>query len=37
MKKIIMSIIVAGSFLMAGSFAELGLGYSKGDNSNLVR
>ena len=31
MKKIIISLILAASLAMAGSFAQLGLGYSQGD------
>ena len=34
MKKIILSFIAAGSLVLAGSFAQLGLGLSKGDNSD---
>jgi len=34
MKKILLSFILAGSLAMAGSFGQLGLGYSKGDNSD---
>ena len=33
MKKIILTILCAGSMLMADSFAELGLGYAKGTSS----
>jgi len=32
MKKIIVSLMVVGSLAMAGSFAQLGLGYSQGDD-----
>lgn len=32
MKKIIVSLIVAGSLAMAGSFAQVGLGYSQGED-----
>ncbi|MBU1669007.1 porin family protein [bacterium] len=31
MKKIIMSLVLAGGLAMAGSFAQVGLGYSQGD------
>jgi len=34
MKKIILSLIIVSSLVTAGSFAQLGLGYSKGDNSD---
>ena len=32
MKKIITSLLLAGSLAMAGGFAQVGAGYSKGDN-----
>jgi len=32
MKKIVTSLILVGSLAMAGSFAQVGAGYSKGDN-----
>jgi len=32
MKKIVTSLILIGSLAMAGSFAQVGAGYSKGDN-----
>jgi len=32
MKKIIVNLILAGSLAMAGSFAQVGAGYSRGDN-----
>ncbi|CAA6803348.1 MAG: Unknown protein [uncultured Sulfurovum sp.] len=32
MKKIILSLIAVGSLAMAGSFAQVGLGYSQGDD-----
>ena len=32
MKKVIINLILAGSLAMAGSFAQIGAGYSKGDN-----
>lgn len=34
MKKIVISAFLAGSLLTAGSFGQLGAGYSKGDNSD---
>jgi len=34
MKKILLSLITAGSLLSAGSFGQLGLGYSKGNNAD---
>ena len=34
MKKIILSFIIMGSLSMADSFGQIGLGYSKGDNSD---
>ena len=34
MKKVVLSFIVACSLASAGSFAQLGLGYSKGNNSD---
>jgi len=34
MKKILLSLLVTGSLLTANSFGELGVGYSKGDNSD---
>jgi len=34
MKKILLSLITAGSLLTAGSFGQLGLGYSKGNNAD---
>jgi len=33
MKKLVLAWLAAGSLLMADSFAEVGLGYSKGNNS----
>jgi len=32
MKKIVTSLLLTGSLAMAGSFAQVGLGYSQGDN-----
>jgi len=32
MKKIVMGLMLAGSLAIAGSFAQIGAGYSKGDN-----
>jgi opacity protein-like surface antigen len=34
MKKILLSLITTGSLLTAGSFGQLGLGYSKGNNAD---
>jgi hypothetical protein len=34
MKKIVTSLILVGSLAMAGSFAQVGAGYSKGDSDN---
>jgi len=34
MKKIVTSLILVGSLAMAGSFAQVGAGYSKGDNDS---
>lgn len=34
MKKILLSLLVSGTMVSAGSFGQLGLGYSKGDNSD---
>ena len=34
MKKIVTSLILIGSLAMAGSFAQVGAGYSKGDNDS---
>jgi len=34
MKKILLSLIATGSLLTAGSFGQLGLGYSKGNNAD---
>jgi len=34
MKKIVTSLMLVGSFAMAGSFGEIGAGYSKGDNNS---
>jgi len=34
MKKIALSLLLAGSLLTAGSFGQLGAGYSKGNNSD---
>jgi len=34
MKKIIVSLALVGSLVMADSFGQLGLGYAKGDNSD---
>ena len=34
MKKIVTSLILVGSFAMAGSFAQIGAGYSQGDNDS---
>ena len=36
MKKIILSLLLAGSLAMAGSFAQVGAGYSKGDNDGDI-
>ena len=34
MKKILLSLLITGSLLIANSFGELGVGYAKGDNSD---
>ncbi|SFV68283.1 hypothetical protein MNB_SV-14-520 [hydrothermal vent metagenome] len=34
MKKIVISLILIGSLAMAGSFAQVGAGYSRGDNDS---
>lgn len=36
MKKIIISLLLTGSLAMAGSFAQVGAGYSKGDNDGDI-